>query len=74
MEANKNGWRRQILKAVATELVYAIWQNRNSIIFARESRELHILEKVKFIVYTRCDRIKSLNIDFDEKHSLHIVI
>ncbi|XP_058740895.1 uncharacterized protein LOC131613225 [Vicia villosa] len=66
MEANKKGWRRQILKAAATELVYALWQNRNSIIFAQGTRDDHVLDRVKFIVYTRCSRHRIIITHFDE--------
>ncbi|XP_058754588.1 uncharacterized protein LOC131627751 [Vicia villosa] len=66
METNKKGWRRQLLKAATTELMYAIWQNRNAIVFAQGTREDHVLERVKFIIYTRCARHRTLTTHFDE--------
>lgn len=62
----KKGWRRHVLKVADAELLYGIWQNDNTIIFANGNKDTKLCDTVKQILITRCVMKRTLVIHINE--------
>ncbi|XP_058785008.1 uncharacterized protein LOC131659909 [Vicia villosa] len=59
-ETSRKGWKRMLLKVVAAETVYAIWELRNAIIFKGHKVDDELPERIRTNIATRCNGVPKL--------------
>ncbi|XP_058783374.1 uncharacterized protein LOC131658055 [Vicia villosa] len=60
-EANKKGWRRQLLKTALAETAHMIWKVRNEAIFHQKLPDEDVVKQIHYIVAIRGNMLKSLS-------------